>query len=325
MHQSGRFAPVNLELFTILLYSTLMQYVKTKTILSSYTDNDRWFAYNYNMNLYRGCSHGCIYCDSRSECYHVDNFDTVRAKENALSILEQQLLKNPKKGIIGVGAMSDSYNPFEKTKNLTRGALTLINTYRFGIGLSTKSDLAVRDIDIFSSIKTHSPAMMKFTITCTDDELSQKIEPFASPSSKRFKALYEFSKAGIYTGILLMPILPFINDTEQNIVSIVEKARDAGASFIFPSPQRGFGVTLRQNQRDYFLEKAEFLYPGLKKRYIETYGTSYECTIPNNRKVFEAFASACEQTGIIYRMPDIVRNFTAPYIVSSPKQLSLFQ
>ncbi|HOS30188.1 MAG TPA: radical SAM protein [Treponemataceae bacterium] len=301
-----------------------MQYVKTKTILSSYTDNDRWFGYNYNMNLYRGCSHGCIYCDSRSDCYHVDNFDTVRAKENALSILEQQLLKNPKKGIIGVGAMSDSYNPFEKTEKLTRGALQIIDTYRFGIGLSTKSDLAVRDIDIFSCIKKHSPAMMKFTITCADDELSQKIEPFTAPSSKRFKAVYEFSKAGIYTGILLMPILPFINDTEKNIVSIVERAKDAGASFIFPSPQRGFGVTLRQNQRDYFLEKADFLYPGLKNRYIQTYGTSYECIIPDNSRIFDAFESACCKYGIIYKMSNIVHDFVTPYSAAEPEQYALF-
>ncbi len=300
-----------------------MQYVKTKTILSSYSEKNRWFGYNYTMNLYRGCSHGCIYCDSRSDCYHVENFDTVRAKENALSILEQQLQKS-RRGIIGVGAMSDSYNPFEKNELLTRKALELINSYRFGIGLSSKSALAIRDIDLFTEIKKHSPSMMKFTVTCSDDDLGKKIEPFASPTSERFKALYEFSKAGIYTGILLMPLLPYINDTIQNVVSIVQRARDAGVTFIFPSPQRGFGVTLRRNQRDYFLEKAEILFPGMKNRYIRDYGTSYECIIPNNRRVFDAFESECRKCNIIFKMSDIVQDFTKPYFSESPVQFSLF-
>lgn len=215
-----------------------MEYIDAKTILSGYTDDSSWFGNNYNMNLYKGCAHGCIYCDSRSECYRIEEFDRVRAKKNALETLERDLISKRKKGVIGLGAMSDTYNPFEKQLQITRGALKLIDKYRFGVGIATKSDLIRRDIDVFKSIMQHSPVLLKMTITSVDDEMCKIIEPNVCSSSKRFATIRELSDNGIYAGVLLMPVLPFILDTPENILSIVDKTHESGGKFIYG----GFGV-----------------------------------------------------------------------------------
>ena len=201
------------------------------------------------MNIYKGCCHGCIYCDSRSDCYGIEDFDRVRIKENSINLIEKDLKSKRKKGIVATGAMSDPYNPFEEKFLLTRKALELIDKYNYGAAIATKSDLIIRDIDVLKRIKEHSPVLCKITITTADDELSKKIEPNVCLSSERFKAIKKLSDEGIYTGILLMPILPFINDTEENIISIVRKAKENGAKFVYPA----FGVTLRSNQRIHFL------------------------------------------------------------------------
>lgn len=152
-----------------------MEFIPAKTIISGYHANSTWFGNNFNMNIYKGCSHGCIYCDSRSECYQVENFDEVRAKENALALIEHELKSKRKRGIIGTGAMSDPYNPLEKEFMLTRGALELINRYGFGVSIATKSDLIIRDIDILKAISAHSPVVVKMTITTADDILCKKL------------------------------------------------------------------------------------------------------------------------------------------------------
>ena len=209
-----------------------MKYIEAKSIVSSYQRNNSWFGINYNMNIYKGCPHGCIYCDSRSECYGIEEFDAVRAKLNSTAIIRKDLKSKRKKGVVGTGAMSDPYNVFERKYEYTREALKLVDEFGFGIGIATKSSLITRDIDILKRIKTHSPVIIKITITTYDDKLCGKIEPNVSLSSKRFQALKMLSDEGIYAGILLMPILPFINDTEENIVNIVRKAYDNGAKFI---------------------------------------------------------------------------------------------
>ncbi len=294
-----------------------MELIEAKKILSPWSNGDSWFGYNYNMNIYKGCSHGCIYCDSRSECYRVDNFDKVRAKKNVLLLLENELKSKRKKGIIGTGAMSDSYNPFEAKYKLTRGALELINKYGFGASVLTKSDLVVRDIDILSKIQEHSPVMAKFTITTYDDELCKKIEPNVSVTSKRLKALKEISKAGIFTGILMWPILPFINDTEENIKLIVKAAAENGARFVSPS----LGVTLRQNQRLYFYQQLDRLFPGLKQKYINTYGEKYECNSPLENELWKTFKIECDKYGLLHKMSDIREEYKRKY---ENKQISLF-
>jgi len=294
-----------------------MKFIPAKTIISGYSADDFWFGNNYNMNIYKGCCHGCIYCDSRSECYNVENFDEVRAKENALAIIERELKSKRKTGVIGTGAMSDPYNTFEKEYCLTRGALSLINNYGFGVSIDTKSGLVTRDIDILKKIQVHSPVLIKITITTFDDELCKKIEPNVAVSSKRFAAVKELSGEGIFTGILLMPVLPFLEDTEENISGIIRFAYESGAKFIYPA----FGVTLRQNQRAWYYKKLDEKFPSLKQKYIQQYGNAYECNSPKAGMLWQLFREECDRYGMLYRMEDIVKGYKQGYGYT---QLSLF-
>jgi len=294
-----------------------MDLIPAKTIVSGYRESDEWFGNNYNMNIYKGCCHGCIYCDSRSECYHIDNFDTVRAKENALFLIERDLKSKRKTGVIGTGAMSDPYNPFEKEYELTRGALELIDRYGFGISIATKSDLVTRDIDLLKRIKQHSPVLVKITITAFNDKLSRKIEPDAPASSRRFEAVKQLSDNGIFAGILMMPVLPYLEDTEENVRAILNKAHEAGAKFVFPA----FGVTLRQNQREWFYSKLDIMYPGLKEKYIKEYGNSYECHSPDAKQLMTMTKQECGKLGLLYKMEDIIKGYKQGYY---EKQLPLF-
>lgn len=300
--------------------SVTIEEVEAKTILSGWCDGG-WFAGNYNMNLYRGCCHGCIYCDSRSECYGIDRFDTVRVKKNALAILEHELRGKRRRGICHVGSMSDSYNPFERELRVTRGALELIARYRFGAGLTTKSDLAVRDLDVLQEIAKHHAAEVSFTVTTADDDLCRRIEQRVCPTSARLAALRTLRRGGISGGVLLMPVLPFINDTEENILGVVRLAADAGAQWVFPF--EGFGVTLRANQREWFYDCLDREFPGLRAQYVRTYGNSYECDVPDNRRLWELFVRECERLGLLYKMDDIVALMRAS-IPPEPVQTSMF-
>ena len=294
-----------------------MQLIPAKTILSGYRENCSWFGSNYNMNLYKGCNHGCIYCDSRSACYRIEHFDEVRAKQNALTLLERELRNKRKKGIIGMGAMSDPYNPFEQDLCLTRGALTLIHRFGFGVAISTKGTLIERDIDILKAISQHSPVLIKVTITSAEDELSRKVEPYAPLSSKRFSAIERLAENGIFAGVLMMPLLPFIQDTEENVYRLVELAHRHGAKFIYPA----FGVTLRQNQRDWYYQKLVSMFPSLKEKYIQTYGNAYECRSLNANILWPLFKEQCHKRGLLYKMQEIIKAYKKPQIDS---QLSLF-
>ncbi len=287
-----------------------MKTIPAKTIISTKKDSD-WFGTEYNMNLYKGCCHGCIYCDSRSDCYQISEFDTVRAKENALVILGEELRHKTKTGVIGTGSMSDPYNPFEKKQELTRQALELINTYHFGIAIATKSALIVRDIDLLSRIKVHSPVIAKITITTSEDELSQKLEPNVNASSKRFEAIRQLSNAGIFTGILMMPLLPYLTDTPENVLTIIKQAKENGARFIYPL----FGLTLRNGQREYFYQKLNEQFPGQKlvERYIKRYGSSYACHSPREKELQALFTAECNRLGILYRMDEIIKAYRGDY------------
>jgi len=294
-----------------------MKFVPAKTIISGYDANNSWFGNNYNMNIYKGCCHGCIYCDSRSECYGVEDFDEVRAKENALALIERELKSKRKTGVIGTGAMSDPYNPFEKQLKLTRGALELIDRYDFGVSIATKSDLISRDIDILKAICVHSPVLVKITITTADDTLCKKIEPNVATSSDRFATIKKLSEKGIFTGILLMPVLPFIEDTVENISSIIKLAHENGAKFIYPA----FGVTLRQNQREWYFNKLDEFFPYIKEKYITHYGNAYECRSPKAKELWRLFKCECDKQGILYKMNDIIKNYKHGY---GEAQLSIF-
>ncbi len=297
-----------------------MEKIEAKKIISSYRENDLWFDANYGMNIYKGCSHGCIYCDSRSSCYNIIDFDKVRAKENVLEILERDLKSKRKKGVIGTGAMSDPYNPLERSYEYTRKALKLINKYGFGVAIDTKSSLITRDIDILKKIQEHSPVIVKITITTFDDKLGKLIEPNVSTSSERFEAIKKLRDNGIYAGILMMPILPFINDTEENIRNLIKEGAKADAKFIFSF---GIGVTLRGNQREYFFNKLKKLFPknDLVHKYINTYGERYECPSLNWESLWSVFTEECEKNNILYKMEDIIRDYRKNY---TEEQLSLF-
>lgn len=302
-----------IELYVPILIKekTEFQYIKAKSLLQGGTSIQNgyqkfsWFGMDFNMNLYKGCNHGCIYCDSRSACYQVENFDIVRGKENELELLEKELSRKRRKGTIGIGAMSDTYNSFEKEKEITRGALQLIDKYGFGIGIDTKSTLILRDIDLIAHIARQYPSIIKVTITCADDELGKIIEPNAPLSSERFKIFDAMHEHGIYAGILFMPLLPFINDTEENIRQIVYLAHIHHAKFIYP----GLGVTLRAYQRDYFYHRLNHYFPGKMELYEQRYHKTYSCDVPDARRLWNIFKKECEKYGIVYKMKDIINGY----------------
>ena len=212
----------------------MIQYIPAKTIVTK-TKTSTWFGIDYNMNIYKGCCHGCIYCDSRSDCYRIQDFDQVRAKEDALRIIRDDLRRKVKKGVVGTGAMSDPYNPFEKELNLTRHSLELVDAFGFGAAIATKSTLLLRDADILECIRDHSPVLCKVTVTTMDEELACRIEPGAALPSRRMDLVSHLRARGIFAGILLMPVLPFLEDSQENILAIVRAARQAGARFIYPA------------------------------------------------------------------------------------------
>lgn len=295
-----------------------MDFVPAKTILTKTKDGNEWYGIDFNMNLYRGCSHGCIYCDSRSNCYHIDEFDIVKGKENSLLILEKELSNQKKTGVVGIGAMSDTYNPQEIKYEQTRGALKLLLKYGFGVSIDTKSDLILRDIDILKEINKKNNCIVKFTITTPSDELSHIIEPHVCVSSRRLKAIKELNENGIYTGIMLNPILPFITDNENDIKELVKLAYEHQAKFIHTY----MGMTLRENQRDYYYEKLDEYFPGLKEKYITTYKDNYICNPTNSRKLYQVFIKECEKYGILYKMEDIIADYKKNN--KSDEQISLF-
>lgn len=297
-----------------------MEFIEAKTIVSNYSGNNRWFDINYNMNIYKGCCHGCIYCDSRSDCYDIQDFDSVRAKADSTRIIERELKSKQKKGVVGTGAMSDPYNPFEKKYELTRKALELVDKYNFGISIATKSPLIVRDIDILKRIASHSPVLIKITITTADDKLCRKIEQGVAPTSERLKAIKALSDAGIYTGVLLMPVLPFINDTSENIKNVVRMSSEAGAKFVYGY---GMGVTLRSNQRVHYYEKVNEIFKdrSIVKKYIAAYGNNYECPSGNYKELWKDFTTSCGENKVFYKMGDIISDYRRNYI---EEQMSFF-
>lgn len=287
-----------------------MEYIPAKTIVSR-TKDTTWFGTDYNMNIYKGCCHGCIYCDSRSDCYRVEEFDRVRAKQDALTILRNDLQRKVKTGVVGMGAMSDPYNPFERELLLTRHALELIDAYGFGTAIATKSPLVARDADILRDIAKNSPVIVKMTVTTSDDALCSKVEPFAPPATERLRAVRALADAGLFAGVLLMPVLPFIADSDQNVLSVVRAAKENGARFVYPF----FGVTLRANQREHFLNNLDtrFAGQGLRAKYEAQFGERYACQSPRAKALWEVFTQECRQLGLLYRMKDIIGAYKLGY------------
>lgn len=295
-----------------------MKLIKGKTILSKVKYGNDWYGIDYNMNLYRGCCHGCIYCDSRSNCYHIDDFDIVKGKENALFILEKELSKKREKGVIGIGSMSDTYNPNEIKYEQTRGALKLILKYGFGVSIDTKSDLILRDLELLKEINSKNNVIVKFTITTPNDDLSKIIEPNVCVSSKRLQAIKVLSDNGIFVGIMISPVLPFITDSEEDMKKLVRLAHDYGAKFIHTY----MGMTLRENQREYYFEQLDKHFVGLKETYKKHYGNKYNCVVPNAKKRYQIFKRECDKYGILYDMNDIIKAYKKE--ANRKEQITLF-
>ena len=290
----------------------MIREIRAKVLLSHVKQPDDWFGLKYNMNLYRGCQHRCIYCDSRSECYRIDHFDTeVLIKGNAIPLLREELASKRVKGTIGTGSMNDPYMPLEADLDLTGRALDVIAEFRFPVHVMTKSDLVLRDLDTLCRIN-QVYAAVSFTITTADDELGKKLEPGAPPVSKRFRAMKVLADHGIRTGVTMMPVLPFIEDNDQNVRQIVEQARACGASYIIP----WFGMSLRDRQRAYYYERLDQLFPGLRREYQRVYGDQYSCQSRNADRLTTLFEELCERHGISTRIE--------PYQPVTATQISLF-
>ncbi|MCL2142986.1 MAG: radical SAM protein [Methanomassiliicoccaceae archaeon] len=287
-----------------------MHYADRKTILSP----------GNGMNIYRGCTHGCIYCDSRSKCYGMDHdFEDIEVKRDAPRILEEQLRRKRKKGMIGTGAMCDPYMHIEDDLQVTRKCLSLVERYGFGISILTKSDRILRDIDILKAINARSRCIVQVTMTTYDDELCRKIEPNVSSTSERFRILEEMRDAGIPTVVWLCPILPFINDTKENLRGLLDYCVKAKVRGILCF---GFGVTMREGNREYFYRKLDEHFPGMKERYIERFGDAYECRSPDSNELMKILRTECERNGIIHDTKEVFTYLTE--FGSGTKQTSLF-
>lgn len=266
-----------------------------------------FFYADWNMNLYRGCSHGCIYCDSRSACYQITSFDTVRPKENALTLLDSEIRSKRAAGVITMGSMSDAYNPLEKKLELTRHALEIIRKHRFGAAYTTKSALCARDADLLAEIIRNAPVCARLTVTCADDELCRKVEPRVSTTSERFAAMRTLADRGVFTGTWLNPLLPYLTDNEENIRQIVKMTADAGGRFVVCF----LGMTLRTGNREYYFSALERDFPGVRDKYLLHYGNAYELTVPDADRLYDGFRNECVKHGINWRFADINREMFA--------------
>ncbi|MBR6585277.1 MAG: radical SAM protein [Firmicutes bacterium] len=291
-----------------------MHKIHAKTILSA----------KNGMNLYRGCTHGCIYCDSRSTVYGMDHdFEDVAVKDNGLQLLEKVLMGKRSKCMIGTGSMSDPYMPLEAELEITRGALKLIERYGFGATLITKSDLVLRDIDLLASINSKSKAVVQMTMTTADEELCRKLEPGVCTTARRYEVLKELQKAGIPTVVWLTPVLPYINDTEANLRGIMDYCAGAGVKGIICF---GMGLTLREGNREYFYSQLDRLFPGsgLKERYIKDFGLAYNLVSPENNRLMRIFRAFCQDRGIMDNPDEIFRYMNFFEEKEQQTQLSMF-
>jgi DNA repair photolyase len=272
------------------------------------------------MNIYRGCTHGCIYCDSRSKCYQFTHpFEDIEVKQNAPELLEKALKSKRKKCMIGTGAMSDPYMHCEKDLQLTRKCLEIILQYGFGAAIQTKSDLILRDIDLLSEINKSAKCVVQITLTTYDDELCSILEPNVCNTKRRIEVLEMMQERGIPTVVWLTPILPFINDTTDNISAILNECIRTGVKGIIDF---GMGLTLREGDREYYYEALDKHFPGMKEKYIRRYGNAYELPSPNAKELRALFQDICKKNGIL-STPDECFQFLSE-LPDKYTQMSLF-
>ncbi|MBR2582477.1 MAG: radical SAM protein [Oscillospiraceae bacterium] len=289
-----------------------MHYVQAKGILSAQN----------GMNLYRGCSHGCIYCDSRSRCYHMDHaFEDIEVKENAIELLEDALRRKREKCMLSTGSMTDPYIPLESELGYVRRALELAERYGFGFTLITKSARVLRDLDLLRAINEKMKCVVQMTLTTCDEELCRKIEPNVSTTAERVEALHRLREAGIPTVVWLSPILPYLNDTEENIRGILERCAEAKVRGVICF---GMGLTLREGNREYFYARLDRLFPGLKERYIREYGAQYVVSSPQNDALMRLFHAFCAEKGMMHDNEQIFAWLRSFEEKTGARQMSLF-
>lgn len=289
-----------------------MHYKEVKAILSQHN----------GMNIYRGCTHGCIYCDSRSKCYNMQHdFEDIEVKSNSLELLEASLQRKRKKCMIGTGSMCDPYMHIETELNYTRKCLQIIEKYGFGLSILTKSNRILRDLELLKSINNKTKCVVQMTLTTYDEDLCKIIEPSVSTTKERFEALKILNENGIPTVVWLGPILPFINDTEENLRGILEYCIDAKVYGIICF---GMGLTLREGNREHFYAKLDEYFPGLKQKYQKKYGYNYEIGSDNSEKLMSTFYSTCKNNGIVCNIDEIFKYLHLFEDKQQIEQLSMF-
>lgn len=289
-----------------------MHYKQVKGILSA----------SNGMNVYRGCTHGCIYCDSRSKCYRIEHeFEDIEVKENAAELLEQALRRKRDKCMIGTGSMCDPYMPIEEEVRLTRRCLEIVDRYGFGLAILTKSASILRDIDLLKSINSKAKCVVQITLTTYDEHLCGILEPNVSTTKQRFEVLKILRDNGIPTVVWLCPILPFINDTEENIRGILSYCIEAKVWGILCF---GMGVTLREGDREYFYDKLDEHFPGMKEKYQREFGYSYQCFSDNNDRLMDILLQECKKHGIVCDTSEVFKYLHSFEQKGQPQQLSMF-
>lgn len=288
-----------------------MHFVMAKGLLSA----------SNGMNIYRGCTHGCIYCDARSTCYQLNHaFENVEVKQNAPDLLEYALIHKRTRCMIGTGAMSDPYQHCEKELMLTRRCLELIDTYRYGIAIQTKSDMILRDLDLLRSINTKAKCVVQMTLTTADDDLCRILEPHVCVTSRRIEVLKIMQNEGIPTVVWITPLLPHINGTVENVRSLMAACIECGVHGIILF---GAGLTLRDGDRQYYYKKLDEHFPGMKERYIREFGESYELPCEESGSIVSMVKNECRSHGIIMDN-DVFAYMRAFSGKGQPKQLELF-
>lgn len=270
----------------------MIKEIQAKTLLVSVRQPDPWFGLRHNMNIYRGCEHQCIYCDSRNECYGIEDFRDVLVKTNAIGLLRRELAAKRAKGRIGTGSMSDPYTMVEARYGLTGQALAVLAEFGWPVHIITKSDLVLKDLETLRRFG-RAGASVSFTVTTTDDALARKLEPYAPSPSARFAAMRTLASVGLHTGAVMTPVLPFLEDNEENVRGIVERTRQAGGAYIVAC----FGMTLRDRQRAYYYRELDRLFPGLSRKYEARFGGRYECEADGRLGLERLFAGLCREHG----------------------------
>jgi len=286
--------------------------IEARTLLTRVKEPSGWFGVRYNMNLYRGCEHHCIYCDSRSDCYRIEDFDgELLVKSNAIWLLRMELSRLRVKGVVGTGSMQDPYTPSESRLRMTGRALEVLAEFEYPVHITTKSDLVVRDADLLERINRER-ASVCFTVTTADDDLARKLEPGAPSPSRRFAAARAMSERGVQVGVLLMPVLPFIEDTVENVDDVLRRCSENGVRFVVPC----FGVTQRSGQREWFHRRLDDLFPGVRAKYERAFGSRYVCRSPNADALSRRFDELMARYGL--------ERSVRPWTPRAERELGLF-